>query len=679
NGALSPANYWCILTANRHGYTLVSRILDENTTTGTSLEIEGGSEATFENSFYVGHSTGEAGILEIGDSLTVVTTNANVRLGEDGTATVEMDDDAIWNHTSGSFDLGDETGHVDFSLDDGATLNVSGTLMIADNGTADVSLLDESSIEADDITLGDGTGTGTLTVNEGTLVLANGTITVGDGASGENGTGTLTLENKSELDSYGDLYIGNYGTGTVTFNDSDWDDKTGSGIPDIYLGFRADGQGVLNLYNTAEVTVERLYAAYNGTGQIIVNNSSFTIPDDTSSRFYLGYNDGATGTLSVENGSTFAYQDTTDNTAYIGREGVGTMTITGSGSSATFASSLTIGNTATATGSSLTVESGASFAGTELILDNSTSLSIDGADTEFVLAGTLSFGSNETVALTDGATFKALGISGDFTNTSGTFSPGASPAAVTVTGNYTQQSGATLILEIGGELSGTEYDVLSITGNATLAGTLQIDLIDGYSPSGGETFVLLSYSSLTDNGVSVSLPSLSSGLKWETSWGPDYLALSVGYSADLPGFRTLWGLSSDGSDDWLDWSDNDYPNILYYLFGLGDPRESFVDYLSYGDGSPTSGVPTLVHESDGSYTFSFTRRKNETGYTYTCLGTSDLTGTWTDVTSPTAEFHPISSYTEDIDGVYEIQHYNFDDSSAPMGFFWVEVSEIVAE
>ena len=71
-------------------------------------------------------------------------------------------------------------------------------------------------------------------------------------------------------------------------------------------------------------------------------------------------------------------------------------------------------------------------------------------------------------------------IGGDVTNSGGTTSPGNSPGMLTIDGNYNQGSGGTLAIEIGGTQAGAEYDVLQVLGDASLAGTLSVSLIDGF-------------------------------------------------------------------------------------------------------------------------------------------------------------------------------------------------------
>ncbi|MEM3485803.1 MAG: hypothetical protein QXI12_09295 [Candidatus Methanomethyliaceae archaeon] len=114
--------------------------------------------------------------------------------------------------------------------------------------------------------------------------------------------------------------------------------------------------------------------------------------------------------------------------------------------------------------------------------------------------------SNYGIFTGKGGTFE-----GDFSNF-GTLSPGASPGVLTITGNYIQDPLGTLVIELAGYLQGTDYDFLSITGSATLDGTLKIVLLSGFSPVVGSDFYIIH----ADGGISgqfalLDLPNLGSG------------------------------------------------------------------------------------------------------------------------------------------------------------------------
>ena len=91
----------------------------------------------------------------------------------------------------------------------------------------------------------------------------------------------------------------------------------------------------------------------------------------------------------------------------------------------------------------------------------------------------------------------------------GIVTPGLSAGQITAGADYVQMPGATLGIELGGVTPGTGYDVLGAGGQATLAGTLDISLIDGFSPSPGDLFTVLT----ADGGIvgtfdTVNLPPL---------------------------------------------------------------------------------------------------------------------------------------------------------------------------
>ena len=97
------------------------------------------------------------------------------------------------------------------------------------------------------------------------------------------------------------------------------------------------------------------------------------------------------------------------------------------------------------------------------------------------------------------------------------FSPGNSPGEVTVTGDVTLSDSAILQLELGGLTMGSQYDHLDITGTLTADGTLNLLLINGFTPKMGDTFDLLDFASLIGAFDQINLPTLDNGLFFETS------------------------------------------------------------------------------------------------------------------------------------------------------------------
>ena len=82
---------------------------------------------------------------------------------------------------------------------------------------------------------------------------------------------------------------------------------------------------------------------------------------------------------------------------------------------------------------------------------------------------------------------------GDFTGPvtfSGTYTPGFSPAAIDMD-DVTFKSSSTLVLEIGGTTPGSDHDQLNAAGTVGFGGVLDLRLINGFTPSIGQQFDLI--------------------------------------------------------------------------------------------------------------------------------------------------------------------------------------------
>ena len=82
-------------------------------------------------------------------------------------------------------------------------------------------------------------------------------------------------------------------------------------------------------------------------------------------------------------------------------------------------------------------------------------------------------------------------ITGAIRNNGGIVAPGFSPGKITINGDYTQGADGVLNIEIGGTEAGTGYDQLRVVGTATLGGTLNLALINGFVPRLGDVFEII--------------------------------------------------------------------------------------------------------------------------------------------------------------------------------------------
>lgn len=146
-----------------------------------------------------------------------------------------------------------------------------------------------------------------------------------------------------------------------------------------------------------------------------------------------------------------------------------------------------------------------------------------------------------SLTVTSGGTLSGSGtVIGTLIN-QGQVQPGNSPGILSVDGDYVQDSSATLALEIGGLLAGDEFDVLDISGTASLAGILELSLFGGYAPAANDSFVIL----LADAGISGMFDAVScsncSALEFEIVYGVDFVSLNA-VAIPLP--PALWLFAS---------------------------------------------------------------------------------------------------------------------------------------
>ena len=90
---------------------------------------------------------------------------------------------------------------------------------------------------------------------------------------------------------------------------------------------------------------------------------------------------------------------------------------------------------------------------------------------------------------------------------SGRTGPGNSPGILTVQGDFTQNSDGLTSIEIGGTSPGSGYDQVQVSGTATIDGKLDVRLVNGFTPTVGQTFRIVNANSFSGAFPSISGPS----------------------------------------------------------------------------------------------------------------------------------------------------------------------------
>jgi hypothetical protein len=129
-------------------------------------------------------------------------------------------------------------------------------------------------------------------------------------------------------------------------------------------------------------------------------------------------------------------------------------------------------------------------------------------------------------------------ILADFLNKGGIVSPGFSPGTLTIAGDYTQGHDATLLIEMAGLQPG-EFDVLNVTGKATLDGLLKVSFLDGFRPVSGDMFRLLTYGSHFGEFDSIFVEKLPS-FEFIADYGLSALTLKAGNVQAVPLPPSVW-------------------------------------------------------------------------------------------------------------------------------------------
>jgi len=340
------------------------------------------------------------------------------------------------------------------------------------------------------------------------------------------------------------------------------------------------------------------------SGNLYIDGGTLIGDDIAVRNLGVGYTSGSNGNHSMSDGFMHATME------YIGGEGSGLFTQSGglhdvgslvlgyaAGSNGTY--ELTGGNLSTA-GTAIGYQGSAAFnqtGGTFDVAGNLVMGQISGSDSSYTLsAGSLTangmeigHSGNSVFTQTGGVTMVAaklgLGSSGSYdlqggtldvnvidtgtgnfsftggtlsvdsylgnlVNNGGTLAPGNSPGVTTIEGDYSQDINSSLKIELAGLLAGTEYDVLDISGSATLDGILDVSLFDRgsglFEPADGDYFDILMADTIIGEFDLLMLAVLGEGLEWELSYmlddfNIDILRLNVNSAVPIPASVWLFG------------------------------------------------------------------------------------------------------------------------------------------
>ena len=201
-------------------------------------------------------------------------------------------------------------------------------------------------------------------------------------------------------------------------------------------------------------------------------------------------------------------------------------------------------------------------------------------------------------------------VTGFVFQSGGTLAPGLSPGRLGIDGDYALGTNGTLQIELGGRNAGTGYDQLDVASNASVKGTLNVELYDGYAPAGGQRFDILLSGTLDPTNFfrATNLPALPPDTDWLLLYRTNGVQLRVATTADADGdglgddwetaqFGDL--ATSDGGED--DYDDDGYTDYLEQV--LDTQPTNKLDHLRIADFalSGSNGVVALHTGSNAQY------------------------------------------------------------------------------
>ncbi len=495
--------------------------------------------------FVVGNVSGGSAVLTNSGSATFDTTAGSVSLGPSGGPLTFVNQGTIT-----------QTGPMGIELGQGNIINEPGAVyQIQSDGTVTVTATGSAGTLTNQGMFEKSAGTGTSTVasafvnNGGTIVTQSGTLALSPTSSP---TANLTFENTSTFQPAAGTVI-DLGAGTAILAGT----LTGSGAG---LVIASEGNVEIGDSTHAGAALDfpsglfRFVASNGGSpgvngnaaaGIAVLTNVGFLTLDTTAASFELGaaggpltfYNQGTvtqTGANGIELGQANIVNEPG---ALYDLESDGTVTVTAAGSDASLVNMGTLLKSAgagTATiqvlGNQGTVEVQSGTLGITTDPTNIAGNTLDGGTWDVSAGAALIFSSGVDLSTNDGnitlngagATFANVNNlatnDGSFTITSGsnfatsgalvnngTVTVGPS-STLTVNGNYTQAAPATLDLQLGGAPATNLFGQLDVQGSASLNGTLEAGLTDGYTPSLTDDFTVASYAAHTGSFASLQLP-----------------------------------------------------------------------------------------------------------------------------------------------------------------------------
>lgn len=274
-----------------------------------------------------------------------------------------------------------------------------------------------------------------------------------------------------------------------------------------------EGGGSLEVSDTASVTVE------DGGSLVVETNGTVEVTDSARISFDDSFS-SVSGTFSMQSDNRVEFS----NNSFMS---LGGDFIQSNGTVEVQAGSIIAGDGSFALNGGTTVLNGQLILQPQTIFDPPTSVSVTGGT--LLGAGTV--------------------LAGAVTNSGGTVGPGDGTGTMNVIGDYTQGPGGTLAIDIDSLLA---FDLLSVIGDVTLDGLLDLQVDPGYAAAAqvGDSFTIMEWSSFSGAFDTVTGGDLGGGKFFTLDYENSGLTLTVNAQTVVgvpePGMIALFGLGLAG-------------------------------------------------------------------------------------------------------------------------------------
>jgi autotransporter-associated beta strand protein len=231
-----------------------------------------------------------------------------------------------------------------------------------------------------------------------------------------------------------------------------------------------------------------------------------------------------------------------------------------------------------------------------------------------------------TVTLASGTRLEGNGSLAGTVSGAGRIEPGLSNTARLTLGGLSQQSGSRCVAGLAGTVAGLEFDQVSVTGAAALAGTLEVTLENGFVPAAGDSFQLLTAGSRSGTWATLVLPSLPADRRWTSTYDPGGtpgFALAVEAVPPYEQWQAAWFGAQAGNPavagENADPDRDKIPNFLEFAFAL-DPNNG----APPAAGQPPGGLPAVESPPGGGLALVFRRNLLAGDLVFTVEQSGDL-------------------------------------------------------